>query len=205
MLLDAAVLAIVVGLLAGGRLGRLADLDLRAPWVFLAAAAIQVGLMVAGARGWAQVAGVGQGLLVMSLALVLVGLWVNRRLPGVWVVAIGVFLNFLVIAANGGSMPVDRELAVRAGNTRLVEMLDSPAYVKHGVIGPGTRLRPLADVLPLPMLVPRPKFWSPGSVGDVFVTVGACWLTLAGMGAFGLGSGRSQSGRGTPLPNGTQR
>jgi hypothetical protein len=113
-------------------------------------------------------------------------LWVNRRLPGVWVAGIGVALNLLVMAANGGSMPVDRELAVRAGNRGLVEMLDSPAHVKHNPMGPTTRLRPLADVLPLPMIAPRPRWFSPGSVGDVFVTVGACWLVLAGMGAFGL-------------------
>ena len=98
---------------------------------------------------------------------------------------IGILLNFLVIAANGGAMPVDRGLAVRAGNMRLVEMLDSPAHAKHSTIGPGTRLRPLADVLALPLLVPRPRFFSPGSIGDVLVTVGACWLILAGMGAFG--------------------
>jgi hypothetical protein len=189
VLLDAAVLAIIVGLVAGGRLTRLKELGLRAPWVFVAAAVVQVGLMVAGARGWVQLARIGPGLVVASFALVLAGLWVNRRLPGVWVAGIGVFLNFLVIAANGGSMPVDGGLAVKAGNARLVEMLDSPAYAKHAAIRPETRLRPLADVLPLPMLVPRPRWFSPGSAGDVFVTVGACWLILAGMGAFRKRSG----------------
>jgi len=191
VLLDGVVLAALVGLVAGGRFSRLKGLDLRAPWVFVAAAAMQGGLMIAGARGWVQVAGIGQALLVASFALVLVGLWLNRRLPGVWVVGIGVLLNLLVIGGNGGSMPVNRDLAVRAGNSRLVEMVDSPAHVKHKPIGPSTRLRPLADVLPLPMIVPRPRWFSPGSVGDVFVTVGACWLVLAGMGAFGL-SGRAE-------------
>jgi len=195
VLLDGAVVAALVGRIAGGRFSRLKGLDLRAPWVFVAAAVVQVGLMIAGARGWVEVAGIGQALLVASFALVLVGLWVNRRLPGVWVVGIGVLLNFLVIAANGGSMPVDRELAVRAGNTGLVEMLDSPAHVKHKPIGPSTRLRPLADVLPLPMIVPRPRWFSPGSVGDVLLTVGACWLVLAGMGAFGLGGRAARSNR----------
>jgi hypothetical protein len=187
--------AALVGRIAGGRFSRLKELDLRAPWVFVAAAAMQVGLMIAGARGWVQVAGIGQALLVASFALVLGGLWLNRRLPGVWVVGIGVLLNFLVIAVNGGSMPVERELAVRAGNTRLVEMVDSPAHVKHKPVGPATRLRPLADVLPLPMIVPRPRWFSPGSVGDVFLTVGACWLVLAGMGAFGLSANGNGSHR----------
>ncbi len=187
MLLDAAVLTIVIGLLAGGRLQRLKELDLRAPWTFIAAAVIQIGLMVAGARGWSRIAPAGPALVVVSFALALTGLWLNRRLPGVWVAAIGVTLNSLVIAANGGAMPVDRPLAIRAGNDGLVAMLDSPAYAKHAAAGPETRLRFLADVLPLPVLAPRPKFFCPGSVGDVFVTVGACWLILAGMGAFGLG------------------
>ncbi|MFB3880826.1 MAG: DUF5317 domain-containing protein [Armatimonadota bacterium] len=186
MLLDAVVPATVVGLLAGGRLSRFRDLDLRAPWVFVAAALVQVLLVVAGVRHWDRVAAVGGALVVASFTLLLLGLWVNRRLPGVWVAAIGVFLNLLVIAANGGAMPVDRELAVRAGNQGLVEMLDSPAYAKHKPVGPQTRLRPLADVLPLPMILPRPRWFSPGSVGDAFVTIGACWLILAAMGAFGL-------------------
>jgi hypothetical protein len=191
LLLDAAVLAIIVGLVAGGRFGRLNDLDLRAPGMFIAAAAVQAGLMVAGARG-AQWAGrVGPAVYVGTLAMVLVGLWWNRRLPGVWVVGVGVLLNFLVIAANGGSMPVERGLAERAGDERMVRLLDSPTYTRHAPMSKGTRLRALGDVVALPMLIPRPKFFSPGSIGDVFVTAGACWLILAGMGAFGLRSGKT--------------
>jgi hypothetical protein len=153
VLLDAAVLTIVIGVIAGGRLGRLKDLD--------------------------------PGIHLASFVLLLVGLWLNRHLPGVRLVGLGAFLNFLVIAANGGSMPVDRGLAERAGSDRLVELLDSPDYTMHEPATEATRLRPLADVLPLPM-VPRPGFFSPGSVGDILVTVGACWLILHGLGAFGL-------------------
>lgn len=185
MLLDAAVLCIVVGLLAGGRLSRLKALDLRAPWVFVLAATVQVGLMIAGGRG---VAFGAQGLYVLTFVLVLMGIWVNRRLPGMWLVGVGVLLNLVVIAANGGSMPVDRDLAVRAGSTAMVELLDSTAYTNHMAAGEGTRLRWLGDVLALPMVAPRPKFFSPGSVGDILVTLGACWLILSGLGAFGLGA-----------------
>jgi len=185
VLVDGVVVAIIVGLLGGGRLSRLKELKLRAPWAIVAAAMAQVGLMIAGVRGWDRVAGVGQALLMATLVLVLSWVWVNRRLPGMWVAGVGVVLNLVVIAANGGSMPVDRELAVRAGNKGLVEMLDSPAHVKHKPLGPETRLRVLADRLPLPMIVPRPRWFGPGSMGDVALTVGACWFLLAGMGAFG--------------------
>ncbi len=188
MLLDAAVLTVIIGIVVGGgRLGRLKELELRAPGVFIIAAVVQIGLMVLGVRGAAAVAKVGGAVQILTYVLLLVGLWLNRHLWGMRVVAVGVFLNFLVIAANGGGMPVDRELAVRAGNDRMVALLDSPLYVSHVAATGGTRLRALGDVLPLPMLVPRPRFFSPGSVGDVFITVGACWVILSGLGAFGIG------------------
>ncbi len=194
MLLDAAVIAIIIGLLAGGRLGRLKDLDLRAPGLFIAAALVQVGLMVAGVRGalWAE--RLGPAIYLLTLAMVLFGLGWNRKLPGAVVVGVGVLLNFLVIAANDGSMPVDRALAERAGNEALVKLLDEPTYTKHKPVTEKTQLRPLGDVIALPTLIPRPKFFCPGSIGDVFVTVGACWLLLAGMGAFGLDGNKSSTG-----------
>ena len=183
MLLDAAVLAIIVGLIAGGRVSRLKDLNLQGAWLFIMAAVTHIALMALAARQAAIPQGLSRGLYLASFGLVLVGLWKNRRLPGIRLVGAGVLLNSLVIAANGGSMPVDRQLAVRAGNTRLVRLLDSPTYTNHTPATESTRLRFLADVLPLPLLVPRPRFFSPGSAGDVLVTAGACWLILAGMGA----------------------
>jgi hypothetical protein len=186
VLLDAAVVTVVIGLLVGGRLTRLPELNLRAVWVFVAAAALQIGLLALAARGVALPRGAAPGMYVASFAMVLTGLWLNRRLPGVSLAFLGVLMNFVAIVANGGSMPVDRKLAVRAGDEKLVEMLDSPDYAGHTPATGRTRLWPLGDVLPLPMLIPRPRFFSPGSIGDVFITVGACWLILAGMGAFGL-------------------
>jgi len=196
LLLDAAVLAILVGLVGGGRLRRLSSLDLRAPWIFVIAAAIQVGLTLAWVRGWAAVEHWGPLVYVMSFGILLVGLWMNRRITGLWLVAAGVLLNTLVIGANGGSMPVDRNLSVRAGNESLVGALDSGEYPSHKPAGPGTRLRFLGDVVPLPLLIPRPRFMCPGSIGDIFVTAGACWLILSGMGAFGLRARRSSKPNG---------
>lgn len=189
MLLDAAALTLIVAFLAGGRLGRLRELDLRAPWIFVAAAALRVGMVLLG-RASAPL-GAGGLANIGVLLLVLVGLAANRHLWGMRLAAVGVLLNLLVIGANGGGMPVDRALAERAGDQRLLHLLDSPGYVLHQPITERTRLRPLADVLPLPLLAPRPRWFCPGSVGDVFITAGACWLLVSGLGAFGLRPGRA--------------
>jgi hypothetical protein len=83
----------------------------------------------------------------------------------------------------------------------MVSLLDSPSWATHMPVTDTTRLRALGDVLPLPLLPvpPRAKPFCPGSVGDVFVTVGVCWLLLSGMGAFGLGVGKR---RGAETPAG---
>ena len=195
MLLEAALLTLIIGFLGGGRVKRLKDLDLRAPSLFIFAAMAQITLAILGSRGSPLALEIGGGLHIMSYLLLLVGLWLNRHLWGMRVVAVGVLLNFLVIAANGGSMPVDRDLAVRAGNKTMLHLLDSPTYVNHTPIGPDTRLKPLADVLLLPPPYPRPHVFSGG---DILVSIGACWLILGGVGAFGMG--RRREGESTDPP-----
>jgi len=198
VLFDAALLALVVGAFAGGRLGRLRDFDLRMPSLFIFAAMANIAIKILGARGSPIAIQIGKEANIAAYALLCAGLLVNRHLWGMRIAAAGVALNFLVIAANGGSMPVDRELAVRAGNTGLVQLLDSRAYITHKPISAQTRLRLLADILPLPLIIPRPRFFSPGSIGDILVTGGACWLILSALGAFGLGKARHTHWRTEP-------
>ena len=186
MLLDAVVLTFIVALLAGGRVGRLKEVDLRGVGLFVLAAAIRVALDVLGAKGSPLARDIGPWASILGYVAILAALLANWRLRPLQVVTVGVLLNFLVIATNGGSMPVDRELAKRCVGPGLLRLLDSPSYIVHKPITPQTRLRPLADVLPLPMLYPRPTFFSPGSVGDIFITFGACAMLISGLGAFGL-------------------
>ena len=48
-------------------------------------------------------------ILVATQALLLVFAWSNRRQPGFWALGLGLCLNFVVIAANGGLMPISPE------------------------------------------------------------------------------------------------
>jgi len=199
MLLDAAVLTLIVGVLAGGRMSRLKDFDLRAPGLFIIAALAKIAVAILGSRGSPLAATAGGPLNIASYLFLLLALLLNRHLWGMRIAAVGVLLNFLVIAANDGGMPVDRNLAVQAGNAHLIRLLDSPYYVTHPPLTPATRLKPLADVLKLPLLAPRPRFFAPGSIGDITVTIGACWLILTAVGAFGLRA-RARPGPGEDDP-----
>ncbi|PZN12566.1 MAG: hypothetical protein DIU69_03135 [Bacillota bacterium] len=178
-------LAIMVGWLRGGRLGRLAGLPLR--WVVLLPVPFVIRAMLLHPRAgevpllaqWAPVLqGLAYGLLVFLSA-------VNLHLPGSSFLLAGTLANAVVILANGGRMPVS-EAAVRiaAGGERVTALavLHGERSLTHQLLTPDTRLPWLADILPLPRPFPFP---SVASLGDVLIAVGLFWLVLRSMGAAG--------------------
>jgi len=52
-------------------------------------------------------------LLISSQLLLLVFIFMNLRLPGMWVSSVGLGLNLLVIALNGGLMPIYPETVLK--------------------------------------------------------------------------------------------
>lgn len=166
--LTVVLIAVLVSYLRGGRLRRIADAQLRLPWLLFAGLALQIGVDVAAGRGvLADASTTGLGLLIGSQVLVVAWLVINRTLPGVALVALGLALNAVVIAANG-AMPVD-PAAMRA--LGLGELQVPPG--KHTLLTDATRLPWLADIFPLPPLR------SIISVGDIVLAAGLLPLTHA--------------------------
>lgn len=161
MLLVIAAIALVLSVpLAGGRLGRLADIRPRAAWPVLAAAAIQVGITDVTPGGSHSV---HAALHISSYVLDAYFLFANRRLAGVPLVALGAGLNVLAISTNGGVMPA-RPSALRAAGIAARHGFDNSAALAH------PHLPFLGDIIP----VPGP--WPIGnvlSVGDLIIFVGA--------------------------------
>lgn len=161
MLLVIAAIALVLSVpLAGGRLGRLADIRVRAIWAVLAAAAIQVGItdVVPGGSHLLHAA-----LHMSSYALDADFLFANRRLAGVPLVALGAGLNVLAISTNGGVMPASAS-ALRVAGIVARRGFDNSAALAH------PHLAFVGDIIP----VPGP--WPIGnvlSVGDLIIFVGA--------------------------------
>lgn len=158
MLLSLVTLAIAVpvGYFRGGRLGRMGDVHVRALWALAVALAAQIGLSAVPPDAPGTTV---RGLLAGSLAAVLVFVWANRRLPGMWLVLAGFALNAAVILPNG-AMPVAPEA---------IEFLGGDASIgqgKHRLLTEGDVLWWLGDVIPVPALR---IIVSPG---DVLLAVG---------------------------------
>jgi hypothetical protein len=122
-------------------------------------------------------------LLVLSQSLLLVFAWFNRKLPGFWLLGGGLLLNLLVIAANGGLMPISPE-TVRV----LYPQAPASSWEVGKQLGNGkdivlpreeTNLWFLSDRFLFPEWLRYPVAYS---LGDVVIALGAFWLlwTLGG-------------------------
>jgi hypothetical protein len=149
--------------LTGGRLGALADLELRGSWAALLAIVLQVLIVTVMPEGsHALHAAIHIGTYALAAWFV----WSNRRIPGVAVLALGGASNALAITLNGGVMPAS-EWAMRIAGVTLDGNFDNSAPVAH------PKLLALGDVIP----VPGP--WPLGnvlSVGDLLIFAGALVL-----------------------------
>jgi hypothetical protein len=162
------LVAVAVSYARGGRLHRMAEADVRAPWLLFLGLGLQLAVDLGAGRGsLADASAAGLTVLISSQVLVVVWLMLHRELPGVRLVAIGLALNAIVIAANG-AMPVDPN-AVRALGLGELEV----PIGKHTVLTEDTRFPWLADVLPVPPLR------SIVSVGDLVIALGLLPLTHA--------------------------
>ena len=163
----------------GGSLIRLTELPLRCGWLILLAFSLQVVTFSSQFErlGWSDHYGVY--LYISSLLLLLLVVGLNLSLEGMKVLGLGLALNFLVIAANGGYMPVPLENLIRAGMLHQAEMLRTRGYFSNQTaLTSETRLPFLADIFVIPSYLP---FCNVFSLGDVFIGMGAFILVLRAM------------------------
>lgn len=181
ILLTAVASGLLAGLLRANIRGRrLTSPNLRFLWLVVAAFITQLlafNLSLTRTRLPDQAA---SAALILSQVMLLVFVWVNRRQPGFWALNLGLALNLLVIAANGGWMPISPEtvrlliLSVPAGSWMIGQRFGFGKDVVLSV--PETRLWFLSDCLLLPAWFPcRVAF----SAGDVFIALGAFWALWA--------------------------
>jgi uncharacterized protein DUF5317 len=153
------LVGLVVGLLTGGDLRNLLQRRLRWPLVVIAAFVIRE-LEVRtplGSAAW------GPAIFALSLAVLLVwAAWHHDRLPGIWLVVVGIGMNLLVVIVNGGRMPV----ALAAAHLGPAQLRDQRTFAQYQLAGPDTRLGWLGDwiVLPPPIGLLFPQAYSPGDM-----------------------------------------
>lgn len=158
------LISVGVALLRGGRLLNLSEVSLRG-WPLLV-----VGFSLQAAAAWIPAdeewsRRVAVSLIILSYIPLLLLVGLNRRAPGMLLAGIGVFMNFTVIALNGG-MPVLPEAAALAEGLDPDTVIDFTRQPKHVELSTDARLPFLGDVIPMRVI------GSVISLGDIFLAIG---------------------------------
>jgi hypothetical protein len=114
--------------------------------------------------------------IVSSQVLLFLFAWLNRHLPGMLVLIIGLVLNLTVMIANGGFMPINPKTAEQVvGKERISSMEPGNRIGKKDILLPSheTRLELLADRFLPPAGFPYQVAFS---LGDIFIAIGAFWV-----------------------------
>ena len=192
------VLAVLVGLLRGGKLSRLGDLGLRRGELAMGALLIQLLLMYGPWLDKPSTRGIASGLMLFSYLPLLLFVWLNKDLPGLKLVGLGLLSNLMVIGLNGGFMPITPDALARVGFDITDPALSPGSHVGNSkdmvLLREETRLWLLSDIFASPRILPWLFVFS---IGDVITSIGVFVLILRGMSA----SGSAPSSRERLLPS----
>lgn len=156
--------ALAVAVLRGGRLVNLGDIELRSWWLLFLALGLQTATRWLPESSWAEEAGIA--MVLFSFFLLMVMVLLNRTKPGMWIAGVGVLMNFIVIAVNGG-MPVLAG-AAEVASSFTVSNPDLSGTFKHVPLDESSRLTFFADVIPLRLIGVGEVI----SLGDIFLALG---------------------------------
>lgn len=171
MFLEIVAIAVIIGLIRGGKLFNLKKLDFKFVNLIFAAYLIQLAIDYWGTK---HLWGGYPYFHVFSYFFLFYALYVNRRLPGLKLFMIGTVLNFLPIVFNKGVMPVRSDVLPASVHAAFAAGLGGT----HGLITDATRLKFLADILYIPLPYQNQLL----SVGDLVIDAG---ILAAIIGAIG--------------------
>jgi Family of unknown function (DUF5317) len=143
--------------LTGGEVRRLGTLRVRGIWLGPLAVFLQT-MLVTVAPGGSHA--LHSGIHVLTYVLIAIFLWINRRIVGVPIIALGAFLNGLAISVNGGVMPA------AASAERLAGLASGRGFHNSAVVA-HPHLLWFGDIIPVPWPLPNVL-----SVGDLIIYTG---------------------------------
>ena len=160
-MLEVIIFSIFVGFLRSRTLKGLLEIKITLFPLVLAALLLRFVAVVLGGKGYSFFIHYGPYIQIVSFAALIYVLIINGS--SLRLVAVGVVLNFLVILANGGLMPVSAAAISRA------ELEDMDLYVTHTYVEEDTPLWFLADIIPVPPPYPHNRVVS---IGDIILAGG---------------------------------
>jgi hypothetical protein len=163
-ILYAIVIGLAIGILMGGRLMALAEIQVR--WAPLIVGGFVAQVILFSDPVAERVGDAGPVLYVLSTLCVGAAVLRNLDLPGLPLIALGAVSNMAAIITNGGYMPAAPGALASLGKS-------APTIYSNSSVVPAPALEPLTDIFALPRWLP---FANVFSIGDVLLGVGVALL-----------------------------
>lgn len=168
MIFDSLGASLIYGLIRRGKISGIAEIDIKKPIFFILGFALEFGVLNLTDR-FPIIMTYRAYIHFLDYLMLFIGLWYNRHNKYMMIITVGIILNFIVIFANGGRMPVSLSALKEAGLNNLIPTLQKNIVPTHQAMTSATRLKFLSDVLVLPKPYPLPKTFS---IGDLFIASG---------------------------------
>lgn len=169
MLIETVILAILTGYLTGGRLKNLGDTKIDFAWfIFVSLALRYLPVVISFFNDSPFIIEVFAPVLFsLSYLIIIAVLAVNIRHRSLNPVLAGSIMNFIVVIANGGYMPVSSD-ALERGGFDLSRATGMYLDMNHIISDSDSKLMFLADIFLIPPPYPFPQLLSAGDILMVF-------------------------------------
>lgn len=182
MLIEALVFPLILGKLRGGKIKNILNLEIKYWWLFTLAGLIEFSASFIRAKEiepiWRLVDQHILWIQLVTYCMLFIVLFIHLKDKGVVFILIGTVMNFVVIMANHGRMPVDIHAIEHLISVESLNYLKSGKDLTHTLANDSTSLRFLGDIIHLKKPYPLQKSIS---FGDIFLVVGIFWYIYNGL------------------------
>lgn len=172
MFIESIVIGFVVAIFRKGKIKNIEKININGWYLFLIAGLIQGS--ISWLKGKTQLLGPSffenyfYFVHLFTYLLILIGILLNIEKRFMKFIFIGMALNFIVIFANNGKMPVSFKWV--KGYEHYTEELPGTTFdIKHSLVSEDTRFIYLADIISIPMPYQMVRIIS---IGDIFLSIG---------------------------------
>lgn len=162
------IASIIIGLLRGGELERLANNSINGIYLFVIALLLRILVWAFGLLGFSFHLIYTPFLIIISYLLLIFVAWHNIKLPGFRYIILGLLLNAFVIIVNGGKMPVLIKKGI-VENYNASRFIETQTRTIHSLMNNNTLFAFLGDVIAIPKPFPDTSIIS---VGDIMIFIG---------------------------------
>ena len=171
LLFSILLIALITGLIRGGKIANIISLRFQHPWLVFFSIAVEYGILFLIRAGMISSQTIVFYAILVQYLLLFLFFWFNKKISYVWLIALGSFLNFLVIILNQGSMPLTKMVLQIAASSKTLLLLMEGRLLTYHIINDNTKLWFLGDIIYIP--TPFKGFIS---IGDILLFSGVFLL-----------------------------